>query len=252
MVMTSKEVINKFSFQDLLAYFFPGIAIILGFTVLAEQFDFIKIEILKFNAMFGLIYLIVGFIAGITFSGISNLIDSLIYILKKKKKPEETWFLNISFKTAVKKKLNDLGFEVDDLSNKDCFAVCSVFVKELLPNAYAYSFRQEGLRLMRTYMLFPTLLWTLNGVFYGIDLVLISKLNGIIFVISSIGLGLLIILNLWSRMFKNRRRTVRNILISFISIDKINQFRGYDQLLHPTKNIVHLADSTKYEDSSNK
>lgn len=224
--MITKDFIGKFSFQDILAYFLPGTAISLGICFFLIQIEKIEISRIKLDIFIVVLFFIISFIVGIAFSGLSEPIVSVFYWLTKKKKPETDFLLKEKYQDKINQLLSsNLDVEIKEEWDEENFVFCNIFVKELLPTSFSYSYRQKSLRLMRKYMLFPIVLWTINGIIYGIKFLSISPPIGLILIVISILLGFILLRNVWNRMHKNSQRDVRNILASFICIDKIYEIK---------------------------
>ncbi|GJM33177.1 MAG: hypothetical protein DHS20C18_21780 [Saprospiraceae bacterium] len=221
--MNSKDFFGKFSFQDILGYFLPGIAVTLGFYVFLYQVELFPIPNIEPDIFTGILFFLISFTVGITLSGVSHPIVKFIYWLKKKDKPENSIPLKKS-KDKLKQVLSSkLGLDSIEDWDEEYYIFCNIMVKELLPNSFVFSYRQESLRIMRTYMMFPTLLWTINGITYGIHQWSISPFKGVFLIVISTLVGGMLLLNIWNRMYKNRQRMVTNILASFICLDKISE-----------------------------
>jgi len=218
--MNSKDFLAKFSFQDILAYFLPGTATTLGVYVLFSELNLFELPSLEADIFTGILFFLVSFIVGITLSGVSRPIVNFFYWLKKKERPENLIPMEPKYKLkeALSEKLN---IEFTEDWNEEYYLFCRIMVKELLPSSFSYSYRQEGLRLMRTYMLFPVLLWTTIGLIHGINDFRDLKWNGVVLMVLSLLLGGLLLLNIWNRMHKNKERAIKNVLVSFICLDKI-------------------------------
>jgi hypothetical protein len=219
--MDSKEFFNKFSFQDILAYFLPGVASTLGLLVLTDLLNFISVSTVKPDIFTGILFFLISFIIGITFSGLSHPIVNLFYRIKKIKKPEEMIILKETKNNLIESLNSKLNIGLDGEWHEEYYTYCQIMVRELLPISFSYSYRQEGLRLMRNYMMFPILIWGISGITYGILQFHFSKLRSVLIIIICLILTYGLLYNIWDRMRRNRERAVKNVFASFVCIDEI-------------------------------
>jgi len=225
--MESKDFIGKFSFQDILAYFLPGVVMSTGLLFLLNQFEVIDYSKLKIDVFSGLIFFLFSFVVGVVSSGLSHPIIKLLYKIKKKEKPDKSiplTYLKEDLKMAFKKEFNlDI---TDENWNEEYFYLCRNTVYEFMPGSSRSAFRQGGLRLLRRYMMFPTLFWAVNGIIYGILNLQNSKSLSIALILTSLIIGIYMQFNLWDRMYQNRIREIKYTLISFIGMSKTNELNG--------------------------
>lgn len=224
--MESKDFIGKFSFQDLLAYFLPGLVMTVGSLFLLNQFDILDYSALKIDLFSGLVFFLFSFVIGVVSSGLSNPIINRIYKIKKIEKPDKSiqlTYLKEDLKKAFKK---EFDIDINDENwNEEYFYLCRNTVYEYMPGSSSSAFRQGGLRLLRRYMMFPTLFWSLNGVIYGVTNFQNSCVLSISLILLSLIMGVYMQFNLWNRMYQNRIREIKYTLISFIGMSKTHELK---------------------------
>ncbi len=225
--MESKDFIGKFSFQDLLAYFFPGLVMTVGLLFLLNQVNIIDYSEINIDVFSGLVFFLFSFVIGVVTSGLSNPLINWIYYIKKIEKPDKSiqlTYLKEDLKKAFKK---EFDLEVNDENwNEEYFYLCRNTVYEYMPGSSSSAFRQGGLRLLRSYMMFPTLFWSLNGVIYGIMNFQNSCLLSISLILLSLIIGIYMQFNLWKRLYLNRIREIKYTLISFIGMSMTRELKG--------------------------
>lgn len=220
--MEAKELTNKFSFQDLLGYFFPGLFGMFAIHLLLKHFDVQQTSEVSSNAFYSINYFVGCFILGIIFSGLSHPIVKIYYKLSKLDYPEKKLPDNIS-KQELEPIFNDVfGFSIQDKTwCSDYFYLCRNVVYEKMAITAGVIQRQGGLRLIRQYLLFPILIWATYFIFLVTPLKNKSICLWLGALLLVVIITLLLLNNLLNRMHKNRKREVDYVLLSIITLPKL-------------------------------
>ncbi len=220
--METKELTDKFSFQDLLGYFFPGLFGMFALYLILKYFDVQQTSGFSTNVFYSINYFVGCFILGIMFSGLSHPIVNVYYKLCKLDNPEKSLPDNITKQELEPIFNNVFGFSIQNKDwCSDYFYLCRNVVYEKMAITAGVIQRQGGLRLIRQYLLFPILIWTA----YFIILItpMIDKniwlWLGLLIVI--IVITLLLLYNLLNRMHKNRKREVDYVILAIITLPKL-------------------------------
>jgi hypothetical protein len=102
------------------------------------------------------------------------------------------------------------------VSEEDRFYLSRSLVVQCLPQQTALASRQNALRVLRQYMLPPLAIWTSVGVLWGLDLKDQGNDRWWAIVLGTLVVGLLAIVITIERLWKNRRREVREIYMALV------------------------------------
>lgn len=211
---------DKFSFNDFLAYLFPGMANISGIYVLFLLTPFGKNLTLPQGDLVNLVVFVsISYICGILFAGISGSILRFIEKIQHFNNPKD--FIPFhDFKSEIITAFTEVfGVDKKRATNwsEDHFFVCRAIVTELMPNMAQIVSRQNGLLQLRTNLVFPIILWTIVGVSWGIQIRVSFPTAGLFLIIFAIISGLILFTSNLNRKHANNIREVRETMASFLS-----------------------------------
>jgi hypothetical protein len=216
--METKDFLGKFSFQDILAYLLPGIAVMLALVYVATKLEWYNAKINELGLFSAVIFFILSFILGIISSGVANFVARILGRIFKKVDPEKlppSAHLLPKIETIF---LNEIGMDISSVPwNKDYFILARDLVYQLMPNAASSSYRQGGLRLLRAYLISPSLLWM--GILCVVSINSESALCYKVFdCVIFLFIGLMLICYLWKESHENRKREVLYVFINLIAL----------------------------------
>jgi len=214
------DISNRFSLEDFLAYFFPGVTGTLGIYILLLLTP-LQASLTNFSNDFttGIIFLVLSYIVGILLSGFSE-IAFLHYESKSKVKSHKDIIplsddLSRTVKEAFKETFK-LGKETHVEWCKDYFYLCRSLVFQSMPNALPPIQRQSGLRQLRMNLLPSIVVWGGAGIGWGLKMANDGNVLGIVLIIASLVLWLLFTRLTINRMQSNEWREVREVLTAFL------------------------------------
>jgi hypothetical protein len=155
---------NRFSLEDFLAYFFPGVIASCGIFVLLLLTP-LKANLLEqtANITTGVIFVVVSYILGVILSGFSEIPFSWI---KGYKAAIPAKMLRPSFVEAFQKTFAISGKSPFTWS-RDYFYLCRSLVISHIPNAASLIQRQSSLRQLRINLLPSYVIWLAAGLLWG-------------------------------------------------------------------------------------
>jgi hypothetical protein len=218
------DIGNRFSLEDFLAYFFPGVTAALGIYVLVNMVSARNIlPSLTDDFTTGVIFFVLSYILGVLFSSLAELIFS------KMKGYKEVIPLNDDLKSIVIAAYRDtfkLPKNAEVKWSRDHFYLCRSIVYERVPSALPFIQRQSSLRQLRI-SLVPTLfVWLIVGVVWGAQTIFNnSLLAGLLIIALSIIIYVVIALMTRNRAKSNEWREVREVLTAFAAGYKESQAR---------------------------
>jgi uncharacterized membrane protein (DUF485 family) len=208
------DIGNRFSLEDFLAYFFPGVTAALGIYMLIQMTRVSSsLPSLTADVTTGIIFFVLSYVLGVIFSSFAELAFSRV------KSHKDIIPLNDDLKKIIIATFRDV-FRVPKATeiewSRDHFYLCRSVVYERVPNVLPSLQRQSSLRQLRI-SLIPTLfVWLIAGVVLGIQTI-IGKyiLTGWMIISSSILMFIAITWITIDRARSNERREVREVLTAF-------------------------------------
>lgn len=226
------DIGNRFSLEDFLAYFFPGVTAALGIYVLINMISTGKsLPSLTADITTGVIFFVLSYILGVILSSLAELIFSKVSSYK------EVIPLNEELKSIIIATFRDT-FKVPPATeikwSRDHFYLCRSVVYERVPGVLPSIQRQSSLRQLRI-SLVPTLfVWLLVGIEWGIqNLLRGSLLFGSIIIVLSISLFIGIVIMTANRARSNEWREVREVLTAFGAGYKASQGKEKTRVRKP-------------------
>ena len=208
------DIGNRFSLEDFLAYFFPGVTASLGIYILI-QITSVSNSLLSLTADIttGIIFFVLSYILGVIVSSFAEILFSKI------KSHKDVIPLNDELKKITIATFRDFFKVPKDTKiewSRDHFYLCRSVVYERVPNVLPFLQRQSSLRQLRI-SLIPTLfIWLLVGIVWGIQNIMDSYIIiGSITIVSSILIFIAITLITINRARSNEWREVREVLTAF-------------------------------------
>lgn len=219
------DISNRFSLEDFLAYFFPGITGTLGLYVLLLLTPLRNtLTALPTDIATGVILLIVSFVNGIILSGFAEVVYRRF---SRQRGIKDSIPLQEARDEIVEafKVVFGIPKESTFQWSRVHFYLCRSLVWEFMPNATQMIQRQSGLRQLRMNLLASFVVWFFTGigwgiwnvanqvVGWGIALIVVSCL--LLFVVASVTVD---------RMRSNEWREVREVLTAFLAGYKTGRF----------------------------
>jgi hypothetical protein len=223
------DIGNRFSLEDFLAYFFPGVMGSLGIYALLQLSPLgQELPSLSTDLTTGIIFFVLSYIVGVIFSGFSELIFARV------KGYKEVIPLNDDLKQVILKAFKDT-FKITKKANsewsRDHFYLCRSLVYENIPNILPVIQRQSGLRQLRISLMPGLFIWFLAGVVWGIQEIAKNAVTlGIIIVLGSAVLFLAITIMTINRARSNEWREVREVLTAFAAGYEKGSFREKNKI----------------------
>jgi len=216
------NITERFSIEDFLAYFFPGVLgtfglfLLLLLTPLQELLTHID---KGFEALLIILGLALCYVIGNTLASVSE----MFFRYRKGKKrtlPLKAQIPAFSgLNTEVVNSYRQYFHIEGNLEWTDThYYICRSLVLEFVPHLASSIQRQSGLRQLRLNLIPVFIIWIVAGICWGIDI--ISKNNvlwGSILIVGSIGLGYPLIRILVNRMNSHERREIREVLTAFVA-----------------------------------
>ncbi|MBN1450503.1 MAG: hypothetical protein JW963_05755 [Anaerolineales bacterium] len=218
------DIGNRFSLEDFLAYFFPGVTAALGIYVLINMIVANNnLPSLTADITTGVIFFVLSYILGVIFSSFAELAFS------KVKSHKEVIPLNDELKSIVIAAFRDT-FKISQNTeikwSRDHFYLCRSIVYERVPSVLPFIQRQSSLRQLRI-SLIPTLfVWLLVGIEWGIQNILDKSLIvGSTIIALSVIMFIAIAMMTINRARSNEWREVREVLTAFGASYRESQVR---------------------------
>lgn len=208
------DIGNRFSLEDFLAYFFPGVTGSLGIYILFQLSPLSKrIPSLSTDIATGIIFFVLSYIVGVIFSGFSEL------IFAKVKSYKEVIPLHDDLRKIILQAFTDT-FKTSKGKkpewSRDHFYMCRSFVYENMPNILPLIQRQSSLRQLRISLMPGLFIWFLAGIVWGIQEIAKNAVSeGVAIVITSSFLFVIITMMTVNRARSNEWREVREVLTAF-------------------------------------
>jgi hypothetical protein len=216
------DIGNRFSLEDFLAYFFPGVTASLGIYILI-QITSVRNSLPSLTADIttGIIFFVLSYILGVIVSSFAEILFSKI------KSHKDVIPLNDELKKITIATFRDVFKVPKDTKiewSRDHFYLCRSVVYERVPNVLPFLQRQSSLRQLRI-SLIPTLfIWLLVGIIWGIQNIMDSYvIIGSITIVSSILMFIAITLITINRARSNEWREVREVLTAFSASHRKSQ-----------------------------
>lgn len=228
------DAFNRFSIEDFLSYFFPGVIGNLGITALLLLTPLnTKLVNLTMNVTAGVVLVIWSYVFGIILAGFSSRI--LTWVTKvykddpRKSVPFEDKVLEGEFIKAYKLTFG-LNHEVEIEWSAAKFYLCRFLVESYVPNASLLIRRQISLKRLRENLMPTVLIWCLAGIFWAFKCFSESyKGWGTTLLILSPLLSSLILYVLAKSWDGNRKREVRETCIALMVGANTGAFRKLDK-----------------------
>ena len=229
-----KESYMKFSFNDFLAYLFPGTVMLLSiiFTLLLTPAKQILVEI-PYNFASGTIAVILAYFTGVIVSSFTYSFEDKIYKLLKHSDPIDSVQLP-GFEEKVKSTFDEV-FGNHGEWGRNHFFISRSIIRELAPQAAEAAGRQNTLRQLRRNSIIPIWFLCLSGClwgyhhaflinhwlnhFWGVFLIITSVVSCVIITYFLIAVG----------MHRNRKREVREICTAIILLPKLIAMKNNDK-----------------------
>ena len=204
------DIGNRFSLEDFLAYFFPGVTAALGIYVLINMTSpNTSLPSLTDDITAGVIFFVLSYVLGVIFSSFAELLFS------KVKSYKEIIPLNDELKSIIIAAFKNI-FAVPQNKevqwSRDHFYLCRSVVLARIPGALPSIQRQSSLRQLRI-SLVPTLfIWLLVGIVWGTQIILDrSLLFGSVIIVLSIVMFIAVVMMTINRARSNEWREVREV-----------------------------------------
>jgi uncharacterized membrane protein (DUF485 family) len=216
------DIGNRFSLEDFLAYFFPGVTGLLGIYILFQMTPVgSSLPSLTDDITTGIIFFVLSYIVGIIFSSFAELAFSNV------KGHKNVIPLNNELKKLVIASFKDTFKIPKDAKiewSQDHFYLCRSVVYERVPSIFSLIQRQSSLRQLRINLLPALFIWLLVGIGWGIQIVIKNTVvSGLIIIALSLLLFILISVITIDRAKSNEQREVREVLTAFGAIYRKSQ-----------------------------
>jgi len=208
------DIGNRFSLEDFLAYFFPGVTASLGIYVLIQMTSVnSNLPSLTADITTGIIFFVLSYILGVIISSIAELLFS------KLKSNKEVIPLNDELKKITIATFRE-AFKVPKNTkiewSRDHFYLCRSVVYERVPNVLPSLQRQSSLRQLRISLVPTIFIWLLVGIVWGIQKIMNNNLMaGSAVIVSVISMFVAITLVTINRARSNEWREVREVITAF-------------------------------------
>jgi hypothetical protein len=215
------DISNRFSLEDFLAYLFPGVTGTLGIYILLLLTPLPASLInLPIDFTTGIIFLVLSYIVGILFSGLSEWVSLYCEYKLNAKNYKNAIPLRDDLHGAVQDAFKDIfkfPHETQLKWRKDYFYMCRSLVVYSMPNALQPIQRQSGLRQLRMNLLPTLLVWGFAGIGWGVKIANDGNmLGGRALSAGALVLGGLFIKTTISSMQSNEWREAREVLTAFL------------------------------------
>jgi hypothetical protein len=217
------DIGDRFSFEDFLAYFFPGIVGSVGIYLLLLLTPLqIPLSQLPNDIFAGAIFLVISYVVGVFLSGISEIVLSGLRSHKSNLSFQE------DFNEAILRAFQDVfgtSKMTKDEWSKDHFYICRSLVYERMPSAAPALKRQSSLRQLRINLLPSLLIWCCAGIGWGVwSWVNNEIVGGISLIAVAVAFCASFLVITINRARSNERREVREVLTAFLAGYKTGAF----------------------------
>lgn len=225
------DIGSRFSLEDFLAYFFPGVVGALGIYYLLLLLPFgPPLPAPTADLTTGIIFFVLSYITGVIGSGFSEVIFAY------RRSSKDTILLHASLKNAVLDAFHDT-FEIPVSAagewNREHYYLCRSMVYARVPGVQAHIQRQASLRQLRNNLLPSLVIWFAVGIVWGIQQLSDgATAQGIAGLVFSVALFIPILLNTINRAQSNEEREVREVLTAFVSGYRIKVEKDRDRSAH--------------------
>ena len=216
------NITDRFSIEDFLAYFFPGVLGTFGLflLLLLTPLQGLLTHIDKsYESMLIILDLALSYVIGNTLASVSE----VFFRYRKGEKstvPIKAQIPDFSGLDNEVIKAYRQYFQIEgDFKWADShYYICRSLVLEFVPHLAPLLQRQSGLRQLRLNLIPVFIIWIVAGICWGIHIIYnYDVLWGSILIGGSIGIGYSLIRILVNRMNSHERREVREVLTAFIA-----------------------------------
>lgn len=204
------NITDRFSFEDFLAYFFPGITalsgIYCGIKLIAPKIITDKLSI---NLFEGLLFFVVSYILGVILSGVSEIFVSN---LKSYKEDIPSKFFTISSIIDSYNKVFPKRTITDNKWTLGHYYLCRSFIYKNFPEIIPIIQRQSSLRQLRINLLPIYLIFLIDGIILCKIKLANYKVMLIVAIVFLIILFIILLLITLERARSNEKREVREVL----------------------------------------
>jgi hypothetical protein len=217
------DISSHFSFEDFLAYFFPGITGSVGIYLLLLLTPLhVPLSQLPTDIFAGTIYLVISYVVGVFLSGISEI------VLTRLRRHKNNLPFQEDFNETILRAFQDV-FDTSEMTNaewsKEHFYICRSLIYECMPSASPALKRQSSLRQLRINLLPSLLIWCCSGVGWGIwHWVNNDIVEGISLIVVSVAICTSFLVITINRAQSNEWREVREVLTAFLAGYKTGAF----------------------------
>ena len=232
-----KDVLDRFSFSDFAAYFFPGFFLLMGLfpllllTSAREDvlYLFNDLDLGKTVALLSLAY-----ITGAISSGFSHFLMRVFYaplgwFHKERNADPRDNVCPCCFAGEIQSAFNAiLGLAPNaKVWSRDHFYLARLLVDQCMPRPALAARRQNSLRIFRENMIVPSLVWILAGLLWSRNIFQSADpAGGSLLLLVSIAALLIIPALLSYRSLRNREREVREIYLAVLAGHKLGLFEA--------------------------
>lgn len=208
------DIGNRFSLEDFLAYFFPGVTGALGIYLLLQTTPLrTTLPSLSADLTTGIIFFVLSYIVGITLSGFSELVFS------RGKSHKDVLPFHSELKTIVLEAFSET-FKIPKGAkfewSREHYYLCRSLVYEHMPSILPLIQRQSSLRQLRINLLPALFIWCAAGLSWGVQQMMVSATaEGLGVVAVSLILFFPIVALTINRARNNEWREVREVLTAF-------------------------------------
>jgi hypothetical protein len=222
------DLSKQFTFTDILAYFFPGAFAAIGLFLLLLLSPAQKtLASINLDITTGFIFLIFSYIIGVILSSFSSLAVKRIEKLMKHKDVHGSIPSDLFPNDIVGGFKDVMGISKDTPINwsNAHYRVCLMLVMDKMPSLAQRIDRQRNIALFRRNLVFPLIIWAINGIGWGIWNTINGPLSwGILLIIGSIVASGVCIRETVTRMHHGESVEVRETLSGFIAGYKLGIF----------------------------
>lgn len=225
-----KSLFERFTLMDFFGYLFPGIVALAG-VLAGLQLTAWKstIQWIDLGLTESLLALVFAYVFGVVLSGFSWPLywaSNGLYLRWMNRRDPREEIHPVDFATDVQDVFcKVLGI---DLTQKPWtpqhFYLARSLVDRCMPRHAELAARQNALRVFRQYMLPPLVIWIIVGVMWGQQTLEQSRLAGWLMIIGSTVFGLLGLALVTDRLWRNRRREVREVCLALLVGRSVDAF----------------------------
>jgi hypothetical protein len=223
------DIGNRFSLEDFLAYFFPGVTGSLGIYILFQMTPISgSLPSLKADITTGIIFFVLSYIVGIIFSSIAELAFSKTMGYKN------IIPLDDRLKGIIIESFRDTFKIPKDIKiewSNDHFYLCRSVVYDRMPGILPVIQRQSSLRQLRINLLPALCIWLLVGIGWGIqNIAKMLIVPGSIIIVVSIFVFIGSFVITINRAKSNEWREVREVITAFGASSRKSQEKDKPEL----------------------